>query len=135
MALNSDYSLGTLNSERKLSHNDASLDVFLEDGTVTARLPNGNLVRFILYIRKHWKFSYSYIYGEDKYIHDNGLGRNALYALYTANAEMSFLEPNDQGATVAYTVAFSPGSWDETLVYRDGDKWAWQLAFELVQTK
>lgn len=129
-----DYALGTLGSEQKISNNDATLTRVLEDGKNDTRLPNGNLVRYKLYSKFHWQFSYSYIYGEKKYVFDGGMGRNDLYTLYAADVAMSFLEPNDQGAQTAYTVRFVANSWQESLLYRDNDKWAYSLSFELVQT-
>ena len=130
-----DYALGTANSEVKISNNDGEIQVSYEDGWLDTRLPNGNLVRFSLYQRKHWTISYSWIYGERKYIYDGGMGRNDLLALYVANNEMSFIEPSDQGASTSYTVRFVPNTWKEDLLFRNYDRNAYHIEFELVQVR
>jgi len=129
-----DYALGVLNSEVKISANDADVQVSYEDGWTDTRLPNGILVRYVLYQKKHWTFTYSWIYGEKKYIHDFGMSRNDLLALYVANAEMSFLEPTDSAGQNAYTVRFVVGSWKEDLLFRHYDRYAYHVEFELVQS-
>lgn len=129
------YLLGTAGSELPLSNNEAALSITIEDMVQERRLPNGTLKRYrSANPLKHWHFTYATIAGKKTYIFDGGLGRNDLYALYQADAEMSFLEPNDQGVRNAFTVRFAANSWQETLLQRVGDFTLWQLAFELVQT-
>lgn len=135
MADTRNYLLGTLGSESKLSNNDANLQRGYIDGVIDTRLPNGNLVRYKLYKMRTWDFTYSWLYGEKKYIYDGGMSRNDLLALYEADIEQSFLEVNDQGAQTSYTVRFEANSWSEELLFRNNDKWAWKVAFKLVQTK
>lgn len=129
------YLLGTLGSEKPLSNNDADLSMTIEDIVRENRLPNGTLKRYrTANPLKHWHFTYSSLPGKSTYVFDGGLSRDDLWALYLADAEMSFLESNDQGARTAYTVRFAANSWQQQLLQRVGDFWLWQVSFELVQT-
>ena len=127
------YYLGTLGSESPLSSNDAMLSVFTEDLRKDLRLSGGNLVVYKIKQIGHWQWHYSWLPGKHAYVHDGGLSRNELRALYQADATMSFLEPRDVAPHAAYTVRFAANSWRERLLKRAGDCWYYEVYFELTQ--
>jgi len=130
------YLLGALGAELPMSANDATVSSPTEDLVKDIRLAGGFFKRYrSAPPMKHWQFSYSYLPGKRDYVHDGGLSRNDLWALYTADAEMSFGVPNDQGTWQFYTVRFVANSWADQPVMRNGDFWAWRVNFEILQTQ
>src|ERR1041385_8123445 len=130
------YQLGTLGSEVLMSANDADLQQTVKNIAKDQWLLSGNLVRDKIAQRFTWAWHYSWIPGKKRDVYDGGMGRNDLLALYQADAAMSFLVPNDQGAQLAYTVRFVLDSWTEKCVWhpQGSDYYSWDLSFALIQT-
>jgi hypothetical protein len=118
-----------------MSSNDAMLSHTVEMIAKETRLAGNHLVRYKQGQMGHWLWQYKYLPGKTTYVFDGGLGRNDLKALYSADNEMNYLAPSDNGGQVAYTVRFAIGSWRERIVFRSGDFWAYEVFFELIQTQ
>jgi hypothetical protein len=127
------FALGTLGSEVMVSANDCDLNVNLEDLAKDIRLASGVLKRYKIFKPKHWLFNYSWIWHNQRNQFDNGMGFAELYALYSADNEMSFLEATPNATQTAYTVRFGLNSFHYHLKFRSGDMSAYGLQFELVQ--
>ncbi len=127
------FLLGAAGSEQPLSANEGDVQPSIEDLVREVRLAGGNLVRHKIKKIRHWAFSWKDLPGRRQYVYDGGMSRDDLYALYLADTEMNFYEPNDQGAQTLYVVRFAAGSWKEHLAFRNGDMWRWDVQVEIVQ--
>lgn len=127
------FLLGALGSEQPLSNNQADFTQTVEQFISEVRLASGILKRYKQAQMGHWQWQYKYIFGKKRDVFDGGLGRDDLYALLQADNEMSYLTPQDQGGYLSYTVRFAKDSWRNQIIWRNGDSWAWSLAFELIQ--
>lgn len=127
------FAIGALGSEARLSSNDATLNITVEDIFRETRVASGTLKRYTVAQKLHFQFAYKYLFAKTRDVYDSGLGYNALFALKVADQEMNFLSPSDSGAQTAYTVRFAIGTWRSSIVFRSSDVWAYSLNFELVQ--
>lgn len=131
------YKLGVAGSEVLLSGNDCELDVAHEVFGREARMADGSLKRDIIAVKRTWTFRYSYLPGKQRYVHDGGMGRDEIRALFvslSATSGHSLVVPTEDGVAESVTVQFVPNSWKEKLIQREGPRGTvYELAFALTE--
>ncbi len=131
------YKLGVAGSEVLLSGNDCELDVSHEMFGREARMADGSLKRDLIEVKRTWSFRYSYLPGKQRNVHDGGMGRDELRALYASKVMYSghtLVVPTEDGVAESVTVQFVMNSWKEKLIQREGPRGTvYSLSFALVE--
>lgn len=132
------YKLGVSGSEVPLSGNDCELDVAHELICREARMADGSLKRDIIAIKRTWSFRYSYLPGKKWHVHDGGMGRDELRALWNNPLVWyvghSLVVPTEDGAAESVAVQFVLSSWKEKIIQREGPLGTvYALSFALVE--
>ena len=131
------YKLGVSGSEALLSGNDCDLSISHEVFGREARMADGSLKRDIIAVKRTWTFHYSYLPGKQSNVHDGGMGRDELRALFVTPVMYtghSLVVPTEGGAAESVTVQFVVNSWKEKLLLRES--WCgtvYDLSFALVE--
>ena len=128
----SEFQLGAAGSEAKVSACDCEITTTDVQITREVRTARGSLRRQVVATKRQFGLTYSWLPGKARHTWDGGMGRDELLALYEDGTVMSFDVPG-LGVTEDLTVLFVVGSWNERLLERRNDFWAWRVSFGLIE--
>ena len=132
-----EFELGVAGSEVRVSACDCELEMAQEQFAQETRNGAGTLTRRAVAVKRTWSLRYSWLPAKRAMVHDGGMGRDELRALYTgivsapANV-LSFHIPTEDGQEDV-TVQFVAGSWREKLIQRGGRGMVYEVGFGLVE--
>lgn len=133
------YELGIAGSESRLSGCDGTLEMSEEQVCREARNSAGTLARHVIAVKRTWALHYTWLPSKRACVHDGGMGRDDLHALFVAAVAapatvLSLHVPTEDGIAEDVTVQFVAGSWREKLLQSRGAAGTvYALSFALVE--